>query len=184
MDYQKEVILKVRKYIELEIIIEDKAKRKLAANYLEKARHNFLLAKFVNKGTASPKVLELVGFDPEFTADDWVINAAYYAMYMAAQAVLAALGIKCENHNATPFALEYYFVFRNKLEQEFVDLLKKHQDIIKNEDIELLRAGKESRLAAQYDVTVAMEKERADIVLADAGTFLDRMERLLAAISK
>jgi len=184
MDYKKEVILKVRKYFELEIITENETKKKLAPNYLEKARHNLLVSKFIEKGTGSKEVLDILGFDEKFKAFDWIINTGYYAMYMAAQSVLASLGIKCENHTATPYALEYYFVLKEKLEQEFVDLLRKNQDLIVKEDVDRLRLGKETRIEAQYDVSKSMEQKMALAVLDDANRFIDRMENLLEVISK
>ncbi|MBU0456858.1 MAG: HEPN domain-containing protein [Nanoarchaeota archaeon] len=184
MDYNKEVTLKVKKYIDLEIISEDKSRNKLAKNYLTKARHNFLVSKFIEKGTDSKEVLEILGFDDEFKAYDWIINTSYYAMYMVAQAVLASINIKCENHTATPYALEYYFVMKDKLEQEFVDLLRKNQDLIDKDDVDKLRSGKETRIKAQYDVLESMEKEMASTILEDTGKFIERMEKLFEVISK
>ncbi len=184
MNYAQKVNFKIKKYFELEILTEDDSKRKLSPNYLNKARHNFLLAKFIKEGTSSQKILQQLGFDATFRAFDWVINASYYAMYMAAQAVLAAIGIKCENHTATPYALEYFFVFKNKLESDYVAILRKHQHLIDEKDLEKLREGKNARQTAQYDVAKTMEEKVALAVLKDAGIFVERMEQLLAAISK
>ena len=183
MNYQKKVIIKIKKYLELEIIVDDYNQKKLVLNYLQKARHNFLVSQFIEKGTSNQKVLEELGFSTELRAFDWVINTAYYAMYMAAQAVLAAIGIKCENHTATPYALEYYFVFQDTLEQQYVDLLRESQTM-EPVEVERLRRGKELRLEAQYDVSKSMIQERALSLLSDAGRFIERMELLIAAISK
>lgn len=180
----KELILKIKKYLELGVIVEDKSKRKLAENYFKKARHNLLIAKFLKEGTNSSKVLALIGFQEDFYAYDWIVNASYYAMYMAAQSVLAAIDIKCENHTATPYALEYYFAEKGKLEQEYVRLLKDQQGLIAEKDIEILQEGKEARLEAQYDVTKSMEKRTALKIIGDADRFLERLDILLEVISK
>ncbi|MBS3124025.1 HEPN domain-containing protein [Candidatus Woesearchaeota archaeon] len=183
LDYTSIVSLKVKKYFELEVILEDNSKKKLVINYLEKSRHNLLLAKFIKEGTNSVKVLQELGFDSGFKAFDWVTNASYYAMYMAAQAALASIGIKCENHTATPFALEYFFVFKNKLEKEFIELLRKNQGLIEEKDVKKLREGKDARQHVQYDITKSMEEKEALVVLEEAGLFINRMEQLISAFS-
>jgi uncharacterized protein (UPF0332 family) len=167
MKNRQEVVLKVRKYFDLEIVIADASRKDLANLYIQKARHNLLVAGYLRKA--------------DFAAWDWVINTSYYAMYMAAQCVLAAIGIKCDNHTATPYVLEYYFVFSEQLEQKYVDLLK---NMVTHDDIVSLKQAKKYRIEAQYAVTESMGKKKAEKLLTDAGSFVNRMEVLLGSIQK
>lgn len=41
--------------------------------------------------------------------EDWVVTAAYYAMYHAAMAVLSKIGLESKEHAATAAVLEYFF---------------------------------------------------------------------------
>lgn len=41
--------------------------------------------------------------------EDWVVTAAYYAMYHAATAVLSKIGLESKEHAATAAVLEYFF---------------------------------------------------------------------------
>ena len=43
-----------------------------------------------------------------YETSEWVVTAAYYAMYMAASAVLAELGYLSKSHEATILCLETF----------------------------------------------------------------------------
>ena len=149
-----------------------------------KSRHNFVVAQHLKELSQNNTLRTQANLIPTFTAYDWVINTAYYAMYMAAQGVLAQIGIKCDNHSATPTALEFHFVLEKKLERKFIGQLRSHQHLVFKKDITQLREARDQREIAQYNVLTSIQKEQALILLNMATSFIERMEQLMEVISK
>lgn len=152
--------------------------KRLVPHFMEKARHNLLFSTAacdLSNNEEAKKVLKL----PEgFSAFDWVVITAYYVMYHSALAALASIGYKSDNHTATVIALEVYFVKKNLLEKEFLDRLKQARGL-EEEYVQKLRRARKQRETAQYGVTEEMGKEAAEKMLKDAGTFVNRMEKLI-----
>ncbi|MFQ5891708.1 MAG: HEPN domain-containing protein [Candidatus Methanofastidiosia archaeon] len=90
----------------------------------------------------------LLKIDPDFSVYDWVIISGYYSMYHAVLACLARFGYKSDNHTATMFALEYFFVNKGLLEKEYLEMLKKVRNLEK-QYIKMVWRVKERRETAQ-----------------------------------
>ena len=157
------------------LIRKNGGERNLAENYLKRARNNLIAMQVDYNVSGDEEVKKVLGlFD--FKQYDWVIVKGYYAMYMAALSCLAKLGLKSENHSATVCALEFYFVDKGKLEEEYLELLK--NILLEKDYVDNLKIAKENRIIAQYDVSEEFEKRKAGQTITDAKKFVDRFERL------
>ena len=92
--------------------------KRLAGNFMSKARHNLETASVVFNLSESSAAKEFLKISSSYVAYDWVIVSAYYAMYHAALGALAALGFKSEDHEATRVGLLYYYVLEGSLESK------------------------------------------------------------------
>lgn len=102
-------------------------------------------------------------------------------MYHSALAALASVGYKSDNHTATIFALEVFFVRKNLLEKEFLEKLKQAREL-EEEYVQKLRRARKQRETAQYGVTEETGKDTAEKLLKCAREFVNRMERLIENI--
>ena len=75
-----------------------------------------------------------LGVQADYIGYDWTISCGYYAMFHAATAALAAIGIRAQSHESLIEGLEYHFVFKEKA--------------IESEDIEKIKSAK--RLDEKY----------------------------------
>lgn len=83
--------------------------------FIGKARHNLETACLIWKILDNLSTKEKLAIRHDYEAYDWVISTAYYAMYHAASAALAAIGLRSSNHHAVIDALEYHFVHKRSL---------------------------------------------------------------------
>lgn len=155
--------------------------KRLAPNFMEKARHNLLFCTAVYGMSNSGEAKKILRLKEDFSAFDWVVITAYYAMYHSALAALASLNYKSDNHTATLIALEVHFVRKNLLEREFLDKLKQAREL-EEEYVKKLRMARRQRETAQYGVTEETGKDTAEKLLKDAGDFVNRMEKLVGTI--
>lgn len=153
-------------------------------NYRSKSRHNFETANIIWKISEQRDIKDALDIGWGYKGYDWVIISAYYAMYHSALALLAKIGYKSDNHEATILALEYYFVCqREVLEQRYIKKLKKARQL-EEDYIERFRAARRRRVAAQYNVEESFGRKEAQKLIDDAAEFLDRLERLFLEIDK
>ncbi len=152
--------------------------KRLAPNFMEKTRHNLLLCAAIHDLSSNEDAKKVLKVPQNFSAFDWVVITAYYAMYHSALAALASIGYKSDNHTATIIVLEVYFVRKNLLEKEFLDKLKQARKL-EEEYIQKLRRARRQRETAQYGVTEETGKDAAEKLLKDARGFVNRMERLI-----
>lgn len=153
---------------------------RLGASYLAKARHNFSVSGLLRTVGNTSEAKKVLGLPGDFSAFDWVVITAYYAMYHSALAALASVGYRSDNHTATIIALEAFFVRKNLLEKEFLDKLKQAREL-EEEYVQKLRHARRQRETAQYGVTTETGKDAAEKLLKDAGEFVNRMEKLVGA---
>lgn len=152
--------------------------KRLASNFMERARHNLLLCNAIRVLSSGGEVKRMLRLPEDFSAFDWVVITAYYAMYHSALAALASVSYKSDNHTATIVALEVFFVRRELLEREFLDKLKQAREL-EEEYILKLRRARRQRETAQYVVTEETGKDAAEKLLKAAQEFVNRMERLI-----
>lgn len=155
------------------MLVKDITAKNLAENYMNKARANLVTMELLSKSVNFRDVLEL---PEDYDPNEWVVIAGYYSMYLSALSILAKFGYKSKNHTATLVALEEFFVKKQLLEREYLEILEKIK--IRKEELEELNKVRERREIAQYSVTKETTKNAADKTKLEAHKFVDRMEEL------
>ena len=101
------------------------------------------------------------------TANAWrAAHDAYYAMFHAAEALLLSLGITTSSHGETHGAFGQHFAKTRVLDPKF------HRYLID---------AFNARITADYDATVTLPKEDAEVLVAQAREFVAATERYLSA---
>ncbi|MBI5037075.1 HEPN domain-containing protein [Candidatus Micrarchaeota archaeon] len=157
--------------------------KRLAPSYLAKAGHNSMVSSILLKLGDNDEAKRALNIPGDFSAFDWIVIAAYYAMYHSALAALASIGYKSDNHAATITALEVFFVKKNLLEKDFLDKLKRAREL-EEEYVQKLRLARRQRETAQYGVTEETGKDATEKLLKDARNFVDRMEKLVGSLEE
>ena len=143
----------------------------LAASHHEKADHNLVVMTDLNKLNHS----------------DWVVIAAYYAMYHAATALLSRMGLDSKDHATTVAILEYFF--SEKIEKSLLDKFneieeqKEKFDKLKLEDkyINYLWKTKKTRESMQYGIETTYKEK--DLIIKNAKDFVLKIRLLLEEIN-
>ncbi len=94
------------------------------------------------------------------------VNRAYYAIFYAANALLATLGLARSKHSGVIAAFRERFVKTGLIEAEYSKTYGRVMD---------------DRETGDYDVEAAIEPERAKADLEDARRFVERIECYLRA---
>lgn len=92
------------------------------------------------------------------------INRAYYAVFYAANALLATQGLARSKHSGVIAAFREHFVKTGLVEIEFGDIYGRVMD---------------DRHVGDYDVDASITPDRARTDLDDAQRFVDRVDRYL-----
>jgi len=182
-DLKKEMLsIKVKGYFDNGDLRTDSAISTLVKYHIDKARHNIETASLlleVSKDKESKKRLKV---SADYIGYDWTISCGYYAMFHAATAALAAIGIKAESHESLIEGLEYHFVFKER--------------IIESKDVEKLRfakklderyvnrmwATKSKRNTAQYRADAVIAQKDAEKIYKNAIDFVDILESLIKGL--
>lgn len=154
--------------------------RRLALQFMAKSRNNLQTMGILHDLMFNSKAKEALKVPEHYGSNEWVAITGYYAMYMASQAALAKAGYRSSSHDGTIAALEGLFVKKEKLEPEYLKMLKNAQ--LEEKFVSDLRIAKERRQAAQYGVTKETDDEIAESIRADAPQFVNRIELLLEQI--
>jgi uncharacterized protein (UPF0332 family) len=176
---------KIAGYLKKEQLFKDEEYKKLERSYQAKARKSFTVANLQFKISDEENVKKMLNLTSEFEMFDWVIIAAYYAMYTSALAALAKLGFKSKSHAATIAILQHYYLEQKenmdktkRLEQNDIHkLVKAHA--MSEQFIAKLIQTKSRRETAQYDATPSITKEMAKTSLNDADEFITKIEEIL-----
>jgi len=94
------------------------------------------------------------------------VNRAYYAIFYAANALLATQGIARSKHSGVIAAFREHFVKTGLIEVEYSDVYGRVMD---------------DRETGDYDVEMPIEAERAQTDFEDAQRFVGRIEHWLRA---
>lgn len=142
---------------------------------MKKAYHNLDLAQ---------KIHDMHSQDVKFryfdeTYYDWVITVAYYAMYQAALAALAAVKKEGQNHIATLCALIYYYHHRKKRLAESYLISLHNVHIISEKEIGKMVSKKEERERVSYGASIMTEAAIAETALEDAKEFVATIREVL-----
>ncbi len=154
--------------------------QRLAPQFMAKARNNLETMGLLHDLMFNSKAKEILKVSDHYGSNEWVAITGYYAMYMASQAILAKAGYRSSSHEGTIIAIEEIFVKKEKLEPEFLRMLKNAQ--LEEKYVSDLRIARERRQVAQYGVTKKTNDDVAESIREDAPKFVNRMELLLGQI--
>jgi uncharacterized protein (UPF0332 family) len=144
----------------------------LSKGHIDKSSHNLVVMTDLNNLQHS----------------DWVVIAAYYAMYHASMSVLSKIGVDSKDHTTTVAVLEYFF--SEKLEKSLLDKfneLKKKKDKleklkIEEKYIDYLWKTKKTRETVQYGIQINYTE--SDIIMSNAREFVTKIKLLLDDIDE
>ena len=167
----KQIILKAfaRKKKGLKVIAPSEH---LSEGHAKKADHNLIVMTDLDK----------------LDHEDWVVIAAYYAMYHSALAVLSKIGLESKEHASTAAVLEYFFgkhIDRSLLEK--FDKLKEKKDTLESTRIEdkyidYLWKVKRSRENIQYGIATTYKE--TEEIMENAREFATKIKLLLEEIDE
>ncbi len=156
--------------------------QKLAPRLIEKAKNNLITLSILFDLHNDKEVRASLNVPEDYDSSEWVVVCAYYAMYMAALAPLVKLGYQSKNHTATVFALETFFVKKQLLEEDYLDMIEKAQ--LEKEYLDTLNLARNKREMAQYSITKETTRRLAEEIKEEAYKFVERMEKLVADLSR
>lgn len=174
------MINEIKQLIKNGYISEDDSVKNLSQKYLQKARNNLITMSLLSDINNNKKARDLLKIPLDYSSDEWVVVAGYYAMYASALALIAKVGYRSKNHTATIVLLEEFFIKKKLMSRKDISLLKKA--ILQKEEIEKLSEAKHKREIAQYSVTKQTTKEIAETIKQDAYNFINKVELIIQGI--
>jgi len=182
-DLKKEMLkIKVRGYFDNGDLKPDSTITALVKYHIDKARHNIetgSLLMEISKDKESKKKLKV---SVDYIGYDWTISCGYYAMFHAATAALAAIGIKARSHESLIEGLEYHFVSKEKIiESEDIRKIKSAKRL-DEKYVNRMWATKSKRNTAQYKADSIIVQKDAEKIYRNAIDFVDTIESLIKRI--
>lgn len=169
----------IQDYLRKKSLIKDQNISKLSGKYLQKARSNLITANTLFEINNNSEIRKLLKIPEGYSSDEWVVVSSYYAMYSSALALLAKIGYKSSSHAGTILAIEHFFVKKEMIGQEFLEMLKHAHNQISQHDIKELAEGKTNREIAQYSVTKATTHAIAEISMKNAYEFVNKAKSII-----
>ena len=164
-------------YIKNELLIKDEIVKRLANEYLTKAKNNLITLKILDEFQNDKIFRKKYNVPENYSTYEWVVITAYYAMYTAAISLLAKIGYRSKNHTATLCVLEEFFVKKKFLEQDTLTSLK--SAMFHKEEVEKLSDARHKREIAQYSITKQTTKSIAEKIKRDAYDFVNKCEEII-----
>jgi len=182
-DLRKEMLkIKIKGYFDNGDLRADPTITTLVKYHIDKARHNIetcSLLMEVSKDKESKKRLKV---SIDYFGYDWTISCGYYAMFHAATAALASIGIKAKNHESLIEGLEYHFVFKEKvIESENIEKIKSAKRL-DEKYVNIMWATKSKRNTAQYRADAVIAQKDAEKIYKNAIDFVDTLESLIKGL--
>ena len=171
------MIRSVNFYIKRELLIKDESVKRLANEYIAKAKNNLITLKILDEFQNDKPFRKKLNIPEDYSTYEWVVITGYYAMYTAAISLLAKIGYRSKNHTATLCVLEEFFVKKKILEQDILILLK--SAMFHKEEIEKLSDARHKREIAQYSITKQTTKSIAEKIKKDAYDFVNKCEEII-----
>lgn len=164
-------------YIKRELLIKDESVKRLANEYLTKAKNNLITLKILDELQDDKPLRKKLNIPESYLTYEWVVVTGYYAMYTAAISLLAKIGYRSKNHTATLCVLEEFFVKKKILDEDILILLK--SAMFHKEEIEKLSDARHKREIAQYSITKQTTKTIAEKIKKDAYDFVNKCEEII-----
>lgn len=182
-DLKKEMLkIKVKGYFDNGELRIDSAITTLVEYYVDKARHNIETASLLMEASKDKESKKRLKISADYIGYDWVISCGYYAMFHAATAALAAIGIKAESHESLIEGLEYHFVLKEKvIESEDIEKIK-YAKRLDEKYVNRMWATKSKRNTAQYKADAVIAEKDAEKVYKNAIDFVDILESLIKGL--
>ncbi len=120
--------------------------------------------------------------------EDWVVIAAYYAMYQSALALLTKSGMESKEHAATAAVLEYFFgeQLGRELIGKFNDAREKKEMIesvtIQEKYIDYMWKMKRARETVQYGIS--MSYKETDAIMRNTREFVSKIKLVLSELDE
>lgn len=170
---------KIKGYLKDGDIYEDKNFSTLVPYYINKARHNLLIAKMIFDISEDIKIKRSLSIPDDYVAFDWVIIAGYYAMFHISTALLGILGIRTRSHESLINALEYQFVHKqNLLETDFVKKITEAKRL-EEQYVNRMWTAKSKRTLVHYKAEKEISKKDATKILDYSNRFVDRLHEII-----
>jgi len=164
-------------FIEKGQITKDEGVIPLSEKYFKKAKNNLETMRILSDITGNDEVRMLLKVPKNYNSDEWIVISGYYAMYSAALALIAKIGYRSKNHSATISLLEEFFIKKNLMSKEDINLLR--NAVLHKNELEKLSGAKHKREIAQYSVTKQTTKKIAEDIKKDAYDFINKVESIL-----
>ncbi len=184
-NFKKEMLkIKVKGYFENGDLRVDSTIAVLVKYHIDKARHNIETGSLLMDISKNEEVKKRLKVRTDYIGYDWVISCGYYAMFHAATAALAAIGVKARSHESLIEGLEYHFVFKEKaIESEDVDKIKSAKRL-DEKYVNRMWATKSKRNTAQYKADTVIARKDAEKIYKNAIDFVDMMESLIKGLEE
>lgn len=144
----------------------------LSDGHIKKADHNLIVMTDLNR----------------LKHEDWVVIAAYYAMYQAALALLAKIGLESRDHATTVAVLQYFFdrQINKELIEKFNELKEKKDKIeaivIEEKYIDYMWKIKRARETVQYGISVTYKE--TDKIINNARDFVSKIKLVTSELDE
>jgi len=179
-DLKREMLkIKVKGYFDDGNLRRDPTITVLVKYHIDKARHNIQTASLLMEASGDRDLKKRLKVSEDYIGYDWVISCGYYAMFHAATAALANIGIKAETHESLIEGLEYHFVYReNAIESKDIEKIKSAKRL-DDRYVNRMWATKSKRNTAQYKADAVIAQKDAEKTYKDAIDFVDALESLI-----
>jgi len=171
--------IKVKGYFDDGDLRADSTITVLVKYHIDKARHNIQTASLLMEASRDRDLKKRLKVSEDYIGYDWVISCGYYAMFHAATAALADIGIKAETHESLIEGLEYHFVYKeNVIESKDMEKIKSAKKLDERY-VNRMWATKSRRNTAQYKADAVIAQKDAQRTYKDALDFVYAIESLI-----
>lgn len=182
-DLKREMLkIKVKGYFDNGDLRRDSTITVLVKYHIDKARHNIQTASLLMEASGDRELKKRLKVGEDYIGYDWVISCGYYAMFHAATAALADIGIKAETHESLIEGLEYHFVYfvykESLIESKDIEKIKSAKRL-DYRYVNRMWATKSKRNTAQYKADAVIAQKDAEKTYRDAIDFVDALEGLI-----
>lgn len=182
-DMKREMLkIKVKGYFDGGDLKIDPTITALVKYHIDKARHNIETGSLLMEISKEKEVKKRLRVTEDYNGYDWTISCGYYAMFHAATAALASIGIKSKSHESLIEGLEYHFVDKEKaIESEDVEKIKAAKRL-DEKYINRMWATKSKRNTSQYKADSIIAEKDAEKIYKNAIDFVGTIESLIKSI--
>lgn len=174
--------IKVKGYFDNGDLKADSTITVLVKYHIDKARHNIETGSLLMEVSEDEESKKRLKVSTDYIGYDWTISCGYYAMFHAATAALAAIGIKAQSHESLIEGLEYHFVLKEKaIESKDIEKIKSAKRL-DEKYVNRMWATKSKRNTAQYKADSVIAQKDAERIYKNAIDFVDTIEILIRGL--